>query len=233
MFERYVGSIVRSIDGNERRAWHRFYDNTLAALRAEARLNGGSGTDFIRSFRAIYARVETLVAEIGDATGSVNLLDVATCFGFLPLFLAGRDSGDGSGARRRITGCDLNPALIALADDYRRQRDIDGVTFLHADFLAAEAEADLRALGGTFQVVTAIHFLEHIAPEDTAAAVERLWALTGRRLIIAVPLESEPDRRFGHRQVFDRERLAALGRQTGGSCEIFEHHGGWLVADCR
>ncbi len=34
IFERYVGAIVRSMDGNERRAWHLFYDNTLAALRA-------------------------------------------------------------------------------------------------------------------------------------------------------------------------------------------------------
>ncbi len=81
-FERYVGAIVRSIDGNERRAWHRFYDNTLAALHAAVTLNGGRSNDFIRSFRAIYARV----AELTDEVRSVSILDAATCFGFLPLF---------------------------------------------------------------------------------------------------------------------------------------------------
>jgi 2-polyprenyl-3-methyl-5-hydroxy-6-metoxy-1,4-benzoquinol methylase len=229
-FERYVGAIVRSVDGNERRAWHRFYDNTLAALRSDATMNGGRGNDFIRSFRAIYDRVAELVTEITSS----SILDVATCFGFLPLFLASRgNDDDDSGAPRRITGCDLNAALIALAEDYRRRRRLKGVNFLHADILAAEAEPDLRAFGGSFEVVTAIHFLEHLAPEDTAPAMAHLWALTGRRLIIAVPFEAEPDPRFGHRQVFDRERLAALGRRTGGYCRTFEHHGGWLIADRR
>ena len=227
-FERYVGAIVRSIDGNERRAWHRFYDNTLAALRAKATLNGDRSNDFIRSFRAIYARVAELVEEVGR----VGILDAATCFGFLPLFLAGRRGADPIGAWR-ITGCDLNAALVALAEDYRRQRKITGVAFVRADILAREVAHDLSAGGGTFEVVTAIHFLEHLAPEDTARAMEQLWALTGRRLIVAVPLEAEPDPRFGHRQVFDEERITALGRYTNGRCRYFEHHGGWLVVDRR
>ncbi len=63
--------------------------------------------------------------------------------------------------------------------------------------------------------------------------MEHLWALTSRRLIVAVPLETEPDPRFGHRQVFDLERLVALARCAGGSCRTFEHHGGWLVVDRR
>ena len=222
-FERYVGAIVRSVDGNERRAWHRFYDNTLAALHAEARMNGGRSNDFIRSFRAIYARVADLVGEVR----SVRILDAATCFGFLPLFLAQVRSADPAW---RITGCDLNAALVALADDYRRQRGIAGVAFVRADVLADEAARDLRALG-TFEVVTAIHFLEHLAPEDTLRAMAKLWAVTGRRLIVAVPLEAEPDPRFGHRQTFDREGLRVLGGQTGGRFRTFEHHGGWLVVD--
>ena len=227
IFERYVGAIVRSIDGNERRAWHRFYDNTLAALQAPATGRTANGSaDFIANFRAIYARVGELAAEVTAA----SILDVATCFGFLPLCLARRGNGE-VGAAREITGCDLNPALVALAEDYRRQRNIPGVAFVGANILADGVASELAADGATFDVVTAIHLLEHLTADETVRAMDNLWALTERRLVIAVPFEAVPDPRFGHRQVFDRESLLALGRHTGGSFRYFEHHGGWVVID--
>ena len=226
-FERYVGAIVRSVDGNERRAWHRFYDNTLSALDVPPSSPGGNGSaDFIASFRAIYARVGELAAEVAAA----SILDVATCFGFLPLCLARRGNGE-VGAAQRITGCDLNPALVALAEDYRRQRNIPGVVFVGADILANGAASKLAADGAAFDVVTAIHLLEHLTADETVRAMDNLWALTERRLVIAVPFEAVPDPRFGHRQVFDRESLLALGRHTGGSFRYFEHYGGWVVVD--
>lgn len=236
-FERYVGAIVRSIDGNERRAWHRFYDNTLAALHPTSTSRPSNGAaDFNASFRAIYAQVAALVGEVKCDC----LLDVATCFGFLPLYLAtaamaaeGAFDGAAAGAvdRRAITGCDLNVALVALAEDYRRTRGIPGVAFVHADILAADVRSGLAGSGGPFDVVTAIHLLEHLTPAETVAAVANLWALTGRRLIVAVPFEDVADPRFGHRQVFDQGCLQALGRLTSGHCQYFEYHGGWLIVD--
>jgi 2-polyprenyl-3-methyl-5-hydroxy-6-metoxy-1,4-benzoquinol methylase len=224
-FERYVGAIVRSVDGNERRAWHRFYDNTLRALDAPQSSRGDNGSaDFIASFRAIYARVGEL------AVTAASILDVATCFGFLPLCLARRGNGE-VGAARRITGCDLNAALVALAEDYRRRRNIPGVSFVRADILSDGIAFELAGDGAMFDVVTAIHLLEHLTVDETIRAMDNLWALTGRRLVIAVPLEAVPDSRFGHRQVFDRESLLALGQQTGGSVHYFEHYGGWVVID--
>ena len=80
-------------------------------------------------------------------------------------------------------------------------------------------------------MVTALHLLEHLEPAQTAQAVAHLWRLTARRLIIAVPLETVPDPRYGHQQVFDRDRLLAIGRTLGGHCDYFEYHGGWLVID--
>jgi SAM-dependent methyltransferase len=225
-FERYVGAIVRSVDGNERRAWHRFYDNTLRALDVPPSSPRGNGSaDFIASFRAIYARVGELAAEVAAA----SILDVATCFGFLPLCLARRGNGEVAAAQA-ITGCDLNPALVALAEDYRRQRNVPGVAFVGANILADGVASEL-ADGATFDVVTAIHLLEHLTADETVRAMDNLWALTGRRLIIAVPFEAMPDPRFGHRQVFDRESLLALGWHTGGSYRYFEHYGGWVVID--
>ncbi|MBK8211127.1 MAG: methyltransferase domain-containing protein [Rhodospirillales bacterium] len=230
-FERYVGAIVRSMDGNERRAWHRFYDNTLAALRGPApnpatTLNDPNGNDFVATFRAIYARVAELVSEVA----ADSILDVATCFGFLPLYLAGGGNGE-AGTPRRIAGCDLNPALVALACDYRRQHRVPGVAFVRADILDGRAIRELDPDGAGFDVVTAIHLLEHLTADETVRAMDTLWALTARRLIVAVPFEATPDRRFGHRQVFDRESLLALARCANRPPRYFEHHGGWLVID--
>lgn len=223
-FERYVGAIVRSVDDNERRAWHRFYDNTLVALLcppAEWQSVGSGVADFNASSRALYARV----AELAREANAGSLLDAATCFGFLPLYLCRRDSVIG-----RVIGCDLNRALVTLADDYRRMRGMAGVAFVEADILAVEDTRRLAA-AGPFDVVTALHVLEHLTPEDSATAVANLWSLTGRRLILAVPFEEMPDPRFGHRQAFDPERLQALGSVAGGRSRFFEHHGGWLVID--
>lgn len=225
IFERYVGAIVRSIDGNERRAWHRFYDNTLSALRRPAPPTLDNGVaDFNACARAFFLRVADLTREVA----AESLLDVATCFGFLPLSLA----ADGmAGTLRQIVGCDLNTALVALADDYRRSRKIETVSFVQADILAAAVRRALSVDGRAFDVVTAIHLLEHLTAEQCAVAVANLWALTGRRLIIAVPFEDVADPRFGHRQVFDEARLRALGRSVDGHCHYSEHHGGWLIID--
>lgn len=234
LFERFVGEIVRSMDGNERRAWHLFYDNTLAALDRAEENEGGTKDesdaprDYIADFAAIYRRVGSLVAEIAP----LSLLDVATCFGFLPLLLASRARPKTHHRQklRCIVGCDLNPALVALAESYVRQRKLTGVRFVEADILS------IKGLGRTlpepsFDVVTAVHLLEHLEPAQAAAAMEALWSLARRRLIVAVPIETVPDTRFGHRQVFTRESLCALGQATAGTRRCFEDHGAWLVID--
>lgn len=232
VFERFVGEIVRSIDGNEERAWHLFYDNTLAALNRAGQRDGDAESetrapnDFIAEFATIYRRVADLAAECRPA----SVLDVATCFGFLPLLLVSALSPQPKGCWQnpRVVGCDLNPALIALANSYARQRRLAGVCFVEADIRDAFHPALPQR---SFDVVTAIHLLEHLEPTETALAMDRLWHLARRRLIVAVPVEAVPDPRFGHRQVFDRESLSALGRTTGGLCRSFEDHGAWLVID--
>jgi len=235
LFEHFVGDIVRSMDGSERRAWHLFYDNTLAALvRTGPQTNGAAAgeptlQDFIGDFAAIYRRVAHLSAKVAPA----SLLDVATCFGFLPLLLASGAWAHVFGDRRprRIVACDLNPALVSLAEGYARERQLSGVRFVLADILAADAARALALPEASYDIVTAIHLLEHLEPAETAAAMDALWALARRRLIVTVPVEEVPDPRFGHRQVFDRRSLGALGDRTDGTCRCFEDHGIWLVID--
>ena len=232
VFERFVGAIVRSVDGDERRAWRLFYDNTLTALQRAGDCAGDAGADptaapdYIADFGAIYRRVADLVAEVAPET----VLDVATCFGFLPMLLAaGGWSADHKTADiHTIVACDFNPALVSLAEDVARYRQLPGARFVHADILAAERAS---ALAPAYDVVTAIHLLEHLEPAQTGPAMDALWSRTGRRLIVAVPIEAVPDERFGHRQVFDKARLAALSRRIHGVSRSFENRGAWLVID--
>jgi len=234
LFERLVGEVVRSIDGNERRAWRLFYDNTLAALRRAGERDYSADPasapfqDFISDFAAIYRRVADLVTAVTPAT----ILDAATCFGFLPIVLATSAWAPAADGRSppRIVACDLNEALLSLGADYARHRRLTRVSFVRADIVAPDLAEALSATT-PFDVVTAIHVFEHLTPEETAAALGALWSVTARRLIITVPIEAIPDPRFGHRQTFDCARLRALGERTGAHCRTFEDHGAWLVID--
>ncbi len=125
---------------------------------------------------------------------------------------------------RRIVGCDLDPALIKLAGSYAARQELEQVSFVVTDILAE----DFARLG-TFDTVTCLHVLEHLPPEQTVPALTSLWQRTRQRLIIGVPIEATPDPRFGHLQVFDRERLLELGRRLDADCQYIEFHGGWLV----
>jgi hypothetical protein len=93
-FERSVGDIVRSMAGNERRAWRLFYANTLNATQISAGLGqppgrpDGTASDFIGLFGAIYRYALDLIEALPAATAPPTVLDVATCFGFFPLLLA-------------------------------------------------------------------------------------------------------------------------------------------------
>ena len=234
-FERAVGDIVRSMAGNERRAWRLFYANTLNATQRSAGLGQTPGrpdetaNDFIGLFGAIYRYALDLIEALPAAASSPTVLDVATCFGFFPLLLARVRAA--TGTLGEIAGCDLNPALMGFANAYASHAGLAEVQFGIADILADDIERELAPLPARYDVVTALHLLEHLESAQTEPAVINLWRLTARRLIIAVPLETAPDPRYGHQQVFDRDRLLTLGRTLGGHCDYFEHHGGWLVID--
>lgn len=246
MFERYVGAIVRSIESDERQAWQLFYTNTLQRLAVNAPPANSAAParsyDFIENFGAIYQHTCHLIdaTELADTYSPIagelagyTVLDVATCFGFFPCFLANTTSQLQQGRTpRRIVGCDLNSALVNLARDYAWQQQFAHLEFVVADILTNDIAAlQSRFQATTFDIVTAIHLLEHLEEVQMMRAIDNLWQFTGRRLIIAVPLEEVPDARFGHLQTFDRDKLLAIGQHIADNYHYYEYHGGWIVID--
>jgi hypothetical protein len=79
--------------------------------------------------------------------------------------------------------------------------------------------------------VLLIHLLEHIEPTLGDRAVAEAIRVARRRVVIAVPLEDEPDETWGHVRTVSLDDLAAWGAASGHPHRVVEHHGGWLVID--
>lgn len=74
---------------------------------------------------------------------------------------------------------------------------------------------DLKFKNQEFDTVVCMEVLEHLEPNDFIPALEELRRVTKKRLIVTVPFyEPEPlwhfDRRGGHRQRFDYEKLSSF-----------------------
>jgi SAM-dependent methyltransferase len=193
-------------------AWDHFYDATLRrVVRGWGRELPGTGT--VATFTRIWSRAAAL-------SRGPSVLDVGTCFGFFPLAWSSM-----AGAPRMLA-TDLSRASAALAARQAR-RLTAGVHVVCADGtrlpLADRAVASAHLL----------HVLEHVpAPVSEQLLLEAL-RVTDRRVVVAVPVEARPDPVFGHVQVFDLPRLAALGRRTGWHVSLVDADGAWLMLDRR
>jgi SAM-dependent methyltransferase len=150
-----------------------------------------------------------------------TVLDVGSCFGFLPLLAAERDP------RLRVIGTDLVPAAAVLAGHISRAHG-SRTRFAAADLLTLPVGDE------AVDTVLAVHVLEHLPAEVSAVALEQMRRVARRRVVIAVPLEDVPNPTFGHVQAFDLPRLAWIGANSeipGWSQEVHAADGGWLVLD--
>ena len=211
-FERLFVEVVLATHPDPARAWGAFYGNTMRRLRGPER----DGTDSVATFARIYRHALSLIR------GS-TVLDVGSCFGFLPLLIA-----EGS-PRLRVIGADLDPAAAALAGRIARGQAS------HARFAVADLLA-LPAGDEAVDTVLAVHVLEHVPAAATAPALAQLLRVARRRVVVAVPLEDSPDPTFGHVQAFDLPRLAAIAASVdapGWSRAVYPADGGWLVLERR
>jgi 2-polyprenyl-3-methyl-5-hydroxy-6-metoxy-1,4-benzoquinol methylase len=215
-FERCFAGVILSSAPSPKEAWRTFYGNTLSKLRQAA---SGSYPDGDYGPVAVFGRI------YGHARGLVAgspLLDVGTCFGFFPLML------QRSNPQLDVTALDVSAPTLELARDAAASQHHAGtVTFVCGD------ARGLPFASGSFDTVTALHVLEHLELSSANQALREMCRVARRRVVVAVPLEEEPDPAFGHVQNFDRESLLDLGEKTGWRCRFEDYLGGWLILEPR
>ena len=217
------GAIVGSLfPRDSQRAWHLFGTNTLQRYHHLLALESMplQGDSPIAVFSTLYRRMCELV------TGT-SLLDAGCSFGFLPLLVAERIP-----SLTNVVGVDIRPDPFPVARAIAAGRHLPNIHFAQADLLAA----DFTSIG-RFSIVTALHVLEHFSEADMYPVLANLLQVTGQLLIIAVPYEpGEPEAAYGHKQLFTRSKLEAVGRwcleysgKGRATCE--ECAGGLLLID--
>ncbi|GAB3145050.1 mycofactocin oligosaccharide methyltransferase MftM [Amycolatopsis stemonae] len=202
-FEDIFTGVVRTTVHDPLLAWTVFYANTLAALRRPA------PTGAIASFAPVHARALELVR-------GRSVLDLGSCFGFLPLQMVSRGL--------RPIASDISPGTMGLLTQVASWFGTPLPT------LACDAAA-VPLASGSVDTVTAIHLLEHVSPEHGTAVLGEMLRVARRRVVVAVPFEATPNPAFGHVRCFGFGALQAWGRASGVPFTVFEHHGGWLVLD--
>lgn len=211
-FERCFAGVVLSSTSAPGDAWRAFYDNTLSRLEAAS----GSGPDGdpgpIATFGRIYGRARELAA-------GPSLLDVGTCFGFFPLLLKrSRPPLD-------VVALDVSAPMLDLARGAASRNPAETVAFVRGD------ARDLPFADGSFDTVTALHLLEHLTPPSADRALREMCRVARRRVVVAVPLEDEPDPAYGHVQAFDRDGLMELAKKTGWRRGFEDYLGGWVTLE--
>jgi ubiquinone/menaquinone biosynthesis C-methylase UbiE len=223
-FGQALRGVVHSvIPSDPVKAWNLFSLNTLQRLR-QWLIDAPTQDDrqsTIGAAAMVYRRLLSL--KVGS-----SLLDVGCACAFWPVLVAEREPM----AHGRIIGVDNRLDAINLSTNLAKQVGMHDLEFVQIDVLTPEF-----AKLGTFDTVTTIHMLEHLAEAQLPQAFERLLQVTGHRLIIAVPYEQRATSAYGHKQVFTQEKLKQWGQwcveSIGGTsrylCE--DGAGGLLIVD--
>jgi Methyltransferase domain len=202
-FELVFTGIVRSTVDGVMPAWLRFYRNSLDRLE-----------DGVAAFAPVHEHAASLLV------GS-RVVDLGSCFGFLPLRLAA--------AGMDVVATDLSaPTMKLLARVSRTlRRRVQTICCDAARVPLRDRDAD---------TVTVVHLLEHLTAGAADDVLEEALRLARRRVVVAVPFEDEPRACYGHIQRFDIAALRRLAvrlrrRHSGLRAGVHEYHGGWLILD--
>ena len=202
-FELVFTGIVRSTVDGAMPAWLRFYRNSID------RLEGG-----VAAFAPVHQHAASLLV-------SSRVVDLGSCFGFLPLRIAAAGTG--------VVATDLSaPTMKLLARVSRAlRRPVPTICCDAARVPLPDRDAD---------TVTVVHLLEHLTPGAADDVLEEALRLARRRVVVAVPFEDQPRACYGHIQRFDIVALRCLAvrlrqRHPGLRAGVHEYHGGWLILD--
>ena len=211
IFERVFTGVVRSCVDDPLLAWCTFYGNTLGRVRqcwqAPAAAPGRERTT-IGELAPVYAHALQLIP-------AGQVLDLGSCFGFLPLLLAERPANT-------VTASDLSGGTMGLLSAVAAARG------LRVNTLVCDA-ARIPVPDGWADTVSVIHLLEHVSPDHGRAVIGEALRVARHQVVVAVPVEDEPTAAYGHIRTFDLRQLGELGGLAGHRCSVHEHHGGWLV----
>jgi hypothetical protein len=221
-FESIVTGVVLTCHEDPATAWEAFYRNTLHRLREltdDAAAGRAAGAGALAEFGPIYIRAESLVAQ----AGAHSLLDLGSCFGFLPLRVADGRAGD----VHEVVACDVAPGTARLLDVMSRRLGTPVRT------IASDA-ACVPLPDAAADVVTVLHLLEHVDAAHGARILAEATRLARRRVVVAVPIEDDADATFGHVRTIGLDDLRRAGeplRANGWTARVDDHHGGWLTLD--
>lgn len=199
-FERLFTGVVLTSAPDPLEAWVGFYRTTLARLTG-AHDPGGS----IAEFAPIYRRARALIR-------GHRVLDVGSCFGFLPMLLA----EDG----HEVIASDVNTGSMRLLSAVAPRLPV----------VCCGAEA-LPLADGAVDTVLVLHLLEHVDPALGTAVLADARRVARQRVVVAVPYEEVPDPAYGHVRTVTHADLERLGEATGWTGEVIDADGGWLVLD--
>lgn len=206
-FERAFMAHVHASHPSRAVAWDQFYDATLARVAA----GPGPGPGTVATFTRIWSRASSLLR-------GTSVLDVGTCFGFFPLAWAALACAPS------LLAVDLSHECASLAAGQAVRLG------LRVEVLCADGSC-LPLTDDSVDTVYLLHVLEHLPRAESALVLLDALRVARLRVVVAVPLEADPDPVFGHVQVFDLPRLALLGQRTGWRVSVGEADGGWLVLD--
>jgi SAM-dependent methyltransferase len=144
-----------------------------------------------------------------------QVLDLGSCFGFLPLLLAERPANT-------VTASDLSGGTMGLLGAVAAARG------LQVNTLVCDA-ARIPVPDGWADTVSVIHLLEHVSPDHGRAVIGEALRVARHQVVVAVPVEDEPTAAYGHIRTFDLRQLGELGDWAGHHYSVHERHGGWLV----
>jgi hypothetical protein len=211
IFERVFTGVVRSCIYDPLLAWCTFYGNTLARIRqcwqTPTAANGHERTT-ISELAPVYAHALQLIS-------AGQVLDLGSCFGFLPLLLAERPTNT-------VTASDLSGGTMRLLTAVAAARGLQVST------LVCDA-ARIPVPDGWADTVSVIHLLEHMSPAHGLAVIGEALRVARNQVVVAVPLEDEPTAAYGHIRSYDLRQLGELGERAGHRYSVHEYHGGWLV----
>ncbi|TWE11940.1 mycofactocin oligosaccharide methyltransferase MftM [Rudaeicoccus suwonensis] len=207
LFERIFTGVVLTSADEPLDAWELYYRNTIRREKEGPQTDAPPGG--VDDFTPVHQHAADLVA-------GHRVLELGCCFGFLSLRLAERGHD--------VTASDFSEGTVRLLEQVAPRLGAP-LTTLVAD--AGHVPLTDRCV----DTVLAVHLLEHLDAAHGERVLRESLRLAARRVVVAVPYETEADEAFGHVRTIDEDDLRDWGRRSGCAFDVHSFHGGWLVLD--